>query len=262
MVFGLLVPGEARRQKLIELTLKAGLLTNPSVVGAAGCLTTAAFTAFAQEDVPVHEWANKLLGLFELAQNYLEQQPEKLLKDLSKKPEWDKLSQDWQHFMKKIGVDKRAIPPRDAFPPSKSARDILHKELETDIRKNAYPHLTNGDRGDTSVMLAFHGLLYGIRYLLEHFPGRENSSPSALRSLFNSLPPSQKAEIFDTVVHFTVIHGGDNDSTGSIALSLFGTIFGTSGAPEHQVNGTEIMPKAQKVAKIFTDYAEKLVIAK
>ncbi len=256
MILGHRFFGRDRRATLVEVALKTGLLTNPSVVGVSGCLATAILTAFAKEDMAVQEWGKKLLEAFEQARQFFNMEHKahasgnyhKLVESLSKEPEWLKLQKNWKMYFREIGFTAGQIPPRKTFPGTLTDRDELHKKIETAITEQQSEELTIGDRGDTSVMLALHGFLLGVRMVLDHYTNETNTTPSNLRKLYDALSEKDRQAIVDKIVEFTIIHGGDNDSTGGIALSLFGTVFGTAGVDEAQINQIEVLDKIREVA--------------
>ncbi|MFQ5730183.1 MAG: hypothetical protein ACE5GN_07470, partial [Waddliaceae bacterium] len=172
---------------------------------------------------------------------------------------------NWTFFFHKTTGGRDRIPGMDEFPMGSEQRDQFHSEIEEHVcgYKPKPNRLTIGSRGDTSVMLALHGFLFGIRTLLDFFPELSNeeinTKPSNLRTLFQTLSTSQQNIIVDKIVEFTVLHGGDNDSTGGIALSLYGSIFGIGGVERKHIDEIEIMPAVMKVAEKIGKHAVELV---
>jgi ADP-ribosylarginine hydrolase len=259
MIFGFLYPGKANRDQLISAAINAGFLTNPSLTGVLGTLSTASFVAFALEDLPLEKWIPELLEVFKRTRTNLEKIAQsnnypKNYKELIA----NCLSDDWQHihacwdFFFSAALKEAGIPSREKFPQTLAERDKLHVQIEEFAnQKKSSPRLTIGDRAETAVMLAYHGFLSGIRKLLDHFPNipLSEATPSQLRELHHRLSEEEQKAIVDEIVQFTVVHGGDNDSTGNIALSLYGTIFGIQGVEKKHVFQTEIMPEVVQVAK-------------
>lgn len=263
MVFGLIYPGETNRVKLISTALNAGFLTNPSLVGALGIVSTAALAAFSLEDLSVSKWMSELFKVFEGTRRYLlelkangvghPQKYQELIEGCLDQKEWDSILGNWNEYYARIMDSIEQIPAKGRFPATSEERDAFHIAIEerANGRKSNPQRLTIGDRGETSVMLAFHGLLLGVRRLLDFFPvtsdAVEASNPGHLRELFQQLSKGQQEQVVDEIVNFTVLHGGDNDSTGGIALSLFGSIFGVDGVADHHVFETEVMSEIMQV---------------
>ncbi|MDP1880743.1 MAG: ADP-ribosylglycohydrolase family protein [Parachlamydiaceae bacterium] len=261
MVFGLIYPGENNQDQLVKLAVNAAFLTNPSLVSALGTLASASFTSFALADIAISDWIPQLMINFQRAYEYLnalkdnENLP-KAYKDLIvqclNEEEWEHAYECWNYFYEEA-LKNEPIPSRENLPKSFIERDCLHKKIEEFANKKpSYPNaLTNGDRADTSIFLAFHGLLAGIRLLLDQSTDQiidSQSKPSNLRALFSKLTNEKKEAIVDEIVQFTVIHGGDCDSTGGIALSLYGSIFGIEGVEEKHVFQTEIAQHVYDIA--------------
>lgn len=263
MIYGFFYPGEHNRSKLIAACLNSGFLSNPSIRGTFGALTTAALTSFALENIPVSQWIPRLFAVFEQAREYLKGQSEQpdlppayrqLLADCLQGDSIDKWILSWQDYHEILSQSKSVIPFSLAFPQSYADRDRLHKSIHEKIAGVTRPSwMAIGDSGDTAVMLAFQGLLAGIRKLMDASGLTEDTgeslTPDQLRDLLQKLPNERQEQIVDEIVKFTVLHGGDNDSTGGIALSLYGTLFGVQGMAEHFVRQTEIMPEVEGVAR-------------
>lgn len=274
MVFGFLYPKAEDRIKLIKTALMAGLLSNTSMVGSLGTLATATLTAFALDDIPVEEWTSGLLEVFSQAKEMLpslkssgpdDENFRKLIDELIDEKKWGTVFKNWNHYYKKMANSEERIPTSEMLPSNSQERDLFYQEMEQFI--NGYrsdpERLSIGDRGDTSVMLALHGFLSCIRKLLQHFPKESlhlKTKPSQLRELFGRLSKSQQEKIVDHLVLFTVLHGGDNDSTGSIALSLFGSVFGIEGVNKRHVFETEIIPEVIDLAKKIGELAKRSIL--
>ncbi|NGX43393.1 MAG: hypothetical protein K940chlam7_01690, partial [Chlamydiae bacterium] len=164
MIFGWLYPGERNCQELIATSLNAGFLTNPSLTGALGTLSSAALTAFSLDDVPVSEWISKLQDVFLKTKGYLEAMPDagedcpqqykELVKGCLEENEWKRVFDNWTFFFTKTTGGKDRIPEMTEFPKDAEQRDRFHSEIEKHVYGGQNPkpnRLTIGDRGDTSV---------------------------------------------------------------------------------------------------------------
>lgn len=271
MIFGWL-HAKDDDSKLITTSLNAGFLTNPSLVGALGCVSTAALTAFSLRDIPVEQWISRLRQLFHRVQSQLKAQSQSnpplsqthrgLLKACLSPTDWEAVHLTWSEYHCLVSGYQDRIPSKDELPSSYQERDAFHQAVENMLYDYKYKsqRLTIGDRGDSSVMLAIHGLLKGVRSLLDKSKVSkkqpESTKPSHLRQLLKKLPNAEKRAIVDTIVHFTVLHGGDCDSTGGIALSLYGSLFGTAGVKRRHVNETELMPEFARISESLTLHEE------
>lgn len=182
---GLMYNGKKNRDKLIAISIEAGRLTHNHPTGFLGSLTSSVFTAFAIENIPSIKWGYLLLNeIIPKAKEYIKEAN----RDLNKG-----VIDDMDHFINQFSkfMDDRKINSKDAslpFYPNSFKDDVaIREEYWKEFSYAGWP----GASGDDSCIIAYDCILLA------------NSN-------------------YKKVVEYSCFHGGDSDSTGTIALALFG----------------------------------------
>jgi len=266
MVFGLEFFGEKNRKKLIPIALYASALTSQSATGILGGLSSALITAFIMEDLPIGQWIPQLFEEFKHAKQFLKdmskngdisQTERDFAKECIKNSNWNYTSEQWNQYYQMLSNKKPSLPTFDTFPQTLDGECDFHSHFlfETDDYKSQ----VLGNHAHSAVILAHHGLLYSIAYLVSKLPKEIQKSinpkeirGSDLRNLLNQLDEKTRKEVFDRIVKFTAFHGGDTDSTCCIALGFYGALLGFNGVEAHQLEEVEFHDEILKMGKLLS----------
>ena len=201
---GLIYFKENDLDKLIKQSIESSRITHNYTMGFLSGLVSALFTSYAIRDIPINEWCNLLIQLHESGkiENYMKTTNinNKFLED--QKDFWDKWYQyrekRLQNILKKE-ADKYLYPldriedMRDYFPGTKYNNDLTNY--------NQW-----GASGIGAVIMAYDSLLLSM-----YFDKKTKKYELSL----------------DSLIFFSTLHFGDNDSTGAIAGSWFGAYQGS-----------------------------------
>lgn len=184
---GIFYPGGINRKKLIELAIESSRITHNSTLAMLGSITTALFTAYSLERVPINKWPNKLLKVInsDIIDNYLKE---------SRPNEYDFYVKD--------------------------------KKLYTGQWDSYRTLLFSGNNLDLNVKFMKNPVLrYG--YLTDNFskgcdkPG--SCADDAIIMAYDSV--ARCGGTYEKMLVYSTLHPGDSDTVGSIAFSWFGGLF-------------------------------------
>ena len=185
---GIFYPGRSNRKRLIALAVEASRITHNSAIAILGSITTALFTAYAIERVPIAHWPHKLLKLLESKKidAYME----------SSRPAEYKLYADnkglyqsqWKSY---VSFRFDGLIPRLNMP-------IMQRPVQR------------------------------IKALSERFSKCDKNNPGACADdaciiAYDSLLES--GDNLEKLLVYSILHNGDSDTVGSIAFSWFGAYF-------------------------------------
>ena len=186
---GIFFPGKINRSKLVYLAMEASRITHNSTIANLGSVTAALFTAYGLEKISVNLWPGKLIRLLKSD-----------LIDL---------------YMKKEHPTEYPLYVRDKI------TYIGQWEKYIRIRFNG----TN-IRGDQKWM---KNPVLRYKYLSENFskgcqiPG--GCADDCIIMAYDALLESEN--IFEKIVVYSILHPGDSDTVGSVALSWYGARYHT-----------------------------------
>uniref|UniRef100_A0A6G6ACD8 Putative ADP-ribosylglycohydrolase n=1 Tax=Borely moumouvirus TaxID=2712067 RepID=A0A6G6ACD8_9VIRU len=184
---GIFFPGSHNRKKLIQLAVECSRITHNSTTAILGSIISALFTAYGLEKVPINYWPHKLRKLLKsnIIDDYMKS---------SRPNEYDLYSRDkviyigqWEKY---INFRFSGINPR------------------TDLR-----YLTNP--------------VERYRYLSDNYskncdiPG--SCADDCLIMAYDAL--LQSGGVLEKIIVYSILHPGDSDTVGSIALSWFGATY-------------------------------------
>ena len=187
---GIFYPGRSNRKRLIALAVEASRITHNSATAILGSITSALFTAYALEKVPVNIWPHKLLKLLQ--------------------------SNKIDTYMQKSRPDEYHYYLRDKV--------LFYSQWEKYINKRF-----SGLKPLLDIKMFKHPVLR-IKFFAENFskghldfPGGEADDCviMAYDALLESGPSLEK------LIVYSMLHHGDSDTIGSIAMSWFGAIYNT-----------------------------------
>jgi ADP-ribosylglycohydrolase len=206
---GLAYFGEQNRDKLIDVAIESSRITHNSPIGYLGGLTSALFTAFAIEGIPITSWMYKLMDIIE---------SDKVTKYL--RHEFEDEESDYQEFVKfcKKYIDDRfdsqQQPIRTRAQSNLIYRSRYYYENFTADTKGKMI----GDSGFSSVIMAYDCLLDC------------NAS-------------------WETLIIYSALHWGDSDTVASIACGWFGAVYGMKNIPETNVKHLEFKQRLYDIGK-------------
>jgi len=185
---GIFYPGRPNRKRLIALAIETSRITHNSATAMLGSITSALFTAYAIERVPVAHWPHKLLKLIQSTKidEYLEKSRPDEYKDYVR----DKVIfyGQWEKYIRKRFSGLTPLLDIKIFK-HPVARSKYFAE------NHSKGHMDNpGGCSDDSVIMAYDALL--------------ESGPS-----------------LEKLIVYSILHYGDSDTVGSIALSWFGAVY-------------------------------------
>jgi ADP-ribosylglycohydrolase len=181
---GIFFPGSINRKKLIELAIESSRITHNSTLAILGSITTALFTAYSLEKVAINKWPNKLLKILksDIIDNYLKKS----------RPN------DYEFYLK----DKKLYTGQwDKY--IRLLFTGIGPDLDIKFMKNPVSR---------------------YKYLTDNFskgcetPG--SCADDAIIMAYDSL--ARCSTTFEKILIYSVLHPGDSDTVGSIALSWFG----------------------------------------
>ena len=187
---GIFYPGRINRKRLIALAVECSRITHNSATAILGSITTALFTSYAIEQVPVAIW------------------PHKLLKTLKS----DKIDK----YMKKSRPDEYHLYARDKV--------LFYSQWEKYVNKRF-----SGLTPLLDIKMFKHPVLR-IKYFAENFSKGHLNFPGgdaddAVIMAYDALLES--GESLEKLIVYSMLHHGDSDTVGSIAMSWFGAIYNT-----------------------------------
>lgn len=186
---GIFFPGKHNRKKLIALAVESSRITHNSATAIMGSVTSALFTAYALEKVPLNHWPHKLMGLFKSGKidNYMKK---------SRPNEYHRFREDkviyiaqWEKYLQ---IRFSGLKPR---------RDI--KFMTNPVAR--------------------------FKYLSENFskgcrdPG--GCADDCLIMAYDSLLECDG--VIEKILVYSILHPGDSDTVGSVAFSWFGAFYGS-----------------------------------
>jgi len=184
---GIVYPGSSNRQKLITLATEASRITHNSAISILGSVTTALFTAYAVERVPVPHWPHKLLKLLKAYPNKID-----LYMKNSRPADYDAYMADkvlfvsqWENY---VGFRFDGLVPR-------------------------------------SNLIMMQKPVLRIKHLSERFSKCDKNNPGACADdaciiAYDAL--LEAGDNLEKLLVYSILHHGDSDTIGSIAFSWFG----------------------------------------
>tara|TARA_B100001093_G_scaffold519419_1_gene608387 strand:+ start:1311 stop:2465 length:1155 start_codon:yes stop_codon:yes gene_type:complete len=230
-IIGLIYYKESDLEKLIENSILSSRITHNYSIGFLGGFVTALFTSYAIRDIPVWEWVDKLLELYEskILDNYMKKTNiyKKYVKDN------EKFFDNWYQY-KEQTLSKFKENHRE-FEIYSDRINYLLPYNDLGKNKNFFKF---GVSGISALIVAYDSLLMSYR-------GNEFPLDLNKKDLKFSV---------DSLIFFSTLHFGDNDTTGAIAGAWYGAIFGFKHFDQNKLNQLEMKDELQKITDRVISY--------
>lgn len=196
---GLAFYGIENREKLILTAIELSRITHNSAVGYLGGVVSALFTAFAIENIPVKTWPFLLIDLFVSGK----------IKECVKKTDrgLEEYERDHHVFLEKWSRYINEKYDRDG--------NVLFKRSQLNFVLRTKHYFDN----------------YGFEDTQTFFPG--SGGDDSVIIAYDCLLDANKS--WEKLVIYSMLHGGDTDTTGCIAASWYGALYGFHDVPIHRV---------------------------
>ncbi|ARF10627.1 ADP-ribosylglycohydrolase [Hokovirus HKV1] len=213
---GLLYHGLNNRSLLMQVAIETSRITHNSAVGFLGGYTTALFSAFAIEGLPIEKWPFLLLEYRDSILEYI-----KLTKRDVKQYENDShiFYDKWITYIKDKFDDNKQVIKRKSTINLYFRCKYYRDKLSYLIKSNNYDRHMQliGAGGDDSVIIAYDCLL----------DAKEN---------------------WEKLIFYAMLHTGDTDTTGCIAGAWYGILYGIESIPKNNFKNLEYKEKIINLA--------------
>lgn len=196
--------------KLIETAIEASRLTHNNTIAYLGGLVSALFTAYAINGVSVYKWAYKLVKL--LQSDKIDNYIKKTRGYKEYVKEKDIFIDYWRRYIELRFTDKGEFISRKSMR-IPSQRSIFYKEHFLKD-KTLYP----GNLGHDSVIIAYDALV-------------------------------DADDNWEKLIVYSMLHFGDSDTTGCIAASWYGALYGFKNVPQDNIKYLEFKKELVNLGK-------------
>ncbi len=227
-VIGLIYNKKDDIDKILENSIIASRVTHNNSLGFLGGLVTALFTNYAIRDIPPWEWSINLLDLYKSG---------KIDEFMKKTNIYQKYSQDkdmffdkWEQYNEQKITTFKDIRPINEVSFNKRLKFLEeYNDYQTQGKQNLFRY---GGSGASCVIVAYDSLLmsYG-----------SNSWPLGN---FKELKIS-----LDSLIFFSCLHFGDNDTTGAVAGAWYGALYGFKNFDQSKLKDLEFNQDLDNLTK-------------
>lgn len=208
---GLAFHGKKNREKLVTTALEISRITHNNSTGYLGGITSALFTAFAIENIKIDKWPFLLLDILAsgIIENYLQ-----------KTRGLNEYIKDRHIFINKWRTYIGHKFDDSGIKQNRSDKNIIFRcnYYLTNFKSDTYKGNYIGSGGDDSVIIAYDCLI-----------------------------DCQKN--WEKLVIYSMLHIGDSDTTGAIAASWYGALYGFYDIPKHYLSNIEFEENIKKLSK-------------
>ena len=231
-VIGLIYYKEEDVDKLIKNSIIASRVTHNYSLGYLGGLITALFTSYAIRDIPVWEWIDKMFELYD--SNKIDQYMETTDVYSQYIEEKDNLFFDkWRQY-KEQRLNSFQYKPHEWLHFDNRIIDLKKYNFN---KKDDINYYKLGASGISCLIVAYDSLLMSY-----------NSNKPTL-NLNKKINFS-----IDSLIYFSTLHFGDNDTTGAIAGAWCGALYGFKYFDEKKINQLEFKEELINLYKKIKNY--------
>ncbi len=272
LCIGMAFPNQDNRHKLIQISIESARITNNSVVGYLGGMTSALFASLAIEKIPIEKWPFILLELFDnnIIQKYIKTSGRDYDDYIRDAPVF---IEKWHRYVDDKFDDKRSIIHR------KSSSNLIYRckyYNETfGFKKKSEPLLDGPPLNFTRNSKNMDGGKRTIRsFNIKSFNAERDEKNQTVETdelstakvgfigsggddsviiAYDALIDSDG--IWEKLVYYSMLHMGDSDTTGAIAGGLYGLVYGLNNVGEHLLEHLEYKKELEEIGiKLFEKY--------
>lgn len=224
---GLAYYGEKNRGLLTQISIETSRMTHNSVIGYLGGWVAALFTAFAMEDVPIKKWPEKMVNY--LLGTEMEKYINTSGRGLKNYMEDVHVFIDkWKRYIDdKFDKDGNIVKRRTTRNVQWRSRYYCNtfSTVYNKINKGDCSTVFVGGAGDDSCIIAYDSLL-------------------------------DSGGNWEMLCVYGMMHGGDTDTTGCIAASWYGVLYGLDRVPKNFLEHLESKDKLMELGEsLYKKYA-------
>ena len=228
-VIGLIFYQEKDIEMLIENSILASRITHNYSIGYLGGLVTALFTSYAIRNIPVWKWIDNLLKLYEsnLIDKYMEST--NIYQNYLK--EKDFFFEKWYYYREQR-LNKFIYKPFEFLHFDNRMEDLdYYNDYQGNLKEKNY--IRYGGSGLSATIIAYDSLLMSIT---------SRSEPINLKS--------EVKFSLDSLLFFSTLHFGDNDTTGAISGAWYGALYGFKNFDIEKLNQLEFNKKLEILSNL------------
>ena len=250
MPIGLAFPGKENRYKLIEASISCALITHNHVYGFLGAIVTALFVSFGLEDIHPLKWCDKLIKLFdsELIDQVIKEKFSFIYQNYLK--DKDTFIDKWRFYLENFQTRDRT---EFLNPIARIQYYEKHFSPQINIKgKKDYGKI--GASGLDSVIIAYDSLLFSLL-----IGNNQDMKLERIATKFEKIKDLKNTFLsWETLVVYSMLHVGDNDTTGTIAASWYGAYQGFKGVPMNNISNLEFKKEIESLSiNIYKKFIKK-----
>lgn len=220
-------------KKLLEMSILSSRLTHNYPLGFLGGMVTALFTSFAIKNIEPWKWCDMLLDINTngTLDNIMKKMPNynEYIKD--KDIFWN----PWNKY-KEYRMNKFDIKPSEFIHGIDRIKDLIGILYNmNDINNGNINYDKFGSTGASATIIAYDSILMSIT--------NKNNTDSILNLKNDNLSYN-----WDSLVFFSTLHFGDNDTIGTIAGNWFGALRGFEGVKPNLLEQLEFKTEIKKLS--------------
>ncbi|VVU94902.1 ADP-ribosylglycohydrolase [seawater metagenome] len=241
MAIGLAFNGKKNREKLIEAAINCSIITHNNSLAYLGSIVTALFVAYGMEGIHPLKWCDKLVKLFdsELIDKIIDKNFPQLNPEYKKNK--DNFIDKWRFYLEDFQTRDRG----EFFNPL-ARIEYYAKNFSPQINvKGKKDYSKIGASGLDSVIIAYDSLLFSLI-----IGNNEERKLERIATKFEKIKDLNNTFLsWETLVIYSMLHVGDNDTTGTIAASWYGAYQGFKGVPKNNIQNLEFEHQIKNVSQ-------------